>query len=241
MGMGASGIAWFLAHSSKYTYARLMAFENPWKDAAGFGYHTIQVLLALGAGGLFGQGLGDSIQKDVLPAPHTDSILAVIGEEWGVVGTIGVLVLFLIIAYRGLRIAIMAPDTFGRLMATGITSWITLQALMNFGVITSSVPFTGVPLPFISYGGTSLVITMAAMGILLNISRHVSGPVRAQIDSGDRGRNGGTRVPRVIDHPAPARLPHRAGGSVARISLESVESAGGSLAESGGASRSARG
>jgi cell division protein FtsW len=221
LGLGAfsSLLAWTWLQRSSYTMSRLLAFQNPWQDARGAGYHTIQALLALGSGGIIGQGLGNSIQKDVLPAPHTDSILAVIGEEWGLVGTVGVLLLFLVIAYRGLRIAITAPDPFGRLVATGITSWITIQALMNFGVITSSVPFTGVPLPFISYGGTSLVITMAAMGILLNISRHASGPARAQDNIGDRGRHGRTRVPRVIDNPAPSAPPRRAAAPASNIAV----------------------
>lgn len=206
-GVSASAVAWVVIHRSAYTLNRLTAFEDPWKDAAGVGYHTVQVLLALGSGGIIGRGLGNSVEKDVLPAAHTDSILAVIGEEWGIIGTGVVLLLFLAIAYRGLRLSMTAPDSFGKLMATGITSWITFQAMMNFGVITSSVPFTGVPLPFISYGGTSLVITMAAMGILLNISKHASGSVRAKNNSGNRGRNGGARVPRVVDHPMAPSLP----------------------------------
>lgn len=205
VGVGATGVAWMLAHSQGYRSGRLTAFINPWKDPSGAGYHTIQVLLALGNGGIFGKGLGNSIQKDVLPAPHTDSILAVIGEEWGLIGTVGVLLLFIVIAYRGLRISMAAPDNFGRLLAAGITTWITFQALMNFAVITSSVPFTGVPLPFISYGGTSLIITMTAMGILLNISRHTSGESLARQSTHHGRGDGRPRVPRVIDHPVPGR------------------------------------
>jgi cell division protein FtsW (lipid II flippase) len=175
---------------------------DPWKDPSGVGYHTIQALLALGSGGMFGRGLGNSAQKFVLPAPHTDSILAVIGEEWGLVGTTTVLLLYVVIAYRGIRITLGAPDAFSRLLAAGITTWITFQALMNFAVITSSVPFTGVPLPFVSYGGTSLIITMTAMGILLNISRHASREGLARFNS-DNGRGDrGTRIPRAFDHPA---------------------------------------
>ena len=202
--LGASGFAWLLMHSAGYRHDRLAAFLDPWHDPTGVGYHAIQALLALRYGGLFGQGLGDSIQKYVLPAPHTDSILAVIGEEWGLVGTLAVLLLFLVVAYRGMRIASAAPDGFGRLLAVGITSWITFQALLNFAVITSSVPFTGVPLPFISYGGTSLVISMAAIGILLNISRHASGEGFAHQDVDHRRGNRGTRIPRAVRHPVPA-------------------------------------
>ncbi len=201
---GGVAFAWIFAHNSSYRNGRLTSFMDPWKEATGAGYHSVQVLLALGSGGIGGRGLGNSIQKDVLPAPHTDSILAVIGEEWGLIGTVFVLLLFVVIAYRGLRIATSAPDQFGRLLAAGITSWITLQALMNYAVITSSVPFTGVPLPFISYGGSSLIISMAAMGVLLNISRHTSGEGLAREHPHHRRGNGRTRVPRVIDHPTPA-------------------------------------
>ncbi len=206
VGVVATGFGWALINTSSYQYNRLTAFMDPWKHATGVGYHTVQALLALGSGGFFGLGLGNSVQKYVLPAPHTDSILAVIGEEWGIVGTVVVLLLFMVIAYRGIHIAMNAPDTFGRLLAAGITSWITLQALMNYAVITSSVPFTGVPLPFISYGGTSLILGMAAIGILLNISRHTVGEGFARKDT-HNGR--GERRPRLssaIDRPVPAAL-----------------------------------
>jgi cell division protein FtsW len=215
-GLGSVSVAALLAHSESYRSGRLTAFLNPWSDPTGVGYHTIQALLALRYGGLFGRGLGNSIQKNVLPAPHTDSILAVIGEEWGLVGAVAVLLLFLLIAYRGMRIAARAPDTFGKLLAAGITSWITFQALMNFAVITSSVPFTGVPLPFVSYGGSSLIISMAAVGILLNVSRHASGAgfassqrtIRTPAAPARHGRGERrARVPRVIHHPAPRRAP----------------------------------
>ena len=214
---GGGAAAYMLMHGQGYQRDRLLAFLNPWNDPNGFGYHPIQALLALRFGGLFGQGLGNSSQKYVLPAPHTDSILAIIGEELGLIGTMAVLVLFLVIAYRGIRIAAGAPDTFGRLLAAGVTSWIIFQALMNFAVITSSVPFTGVPLPFVSYGGTSLVISMIAMGILLNISRHVSGESFARQDLADGWRDRRTSVPRVIHRPAP----HRRAGSAARGSASS--------------------
>lgn len=202
---GAGGVAYILAHSSSYRTSRLLAFTNPWKDPTGAGYHTIQALLALGSGGVFGQGLGNSWQKYVLPAPHTDSILAVIGEEWGVVGTITILLLFMVIAVRGMRITSTAPDGFGRLLACGLTAWIVAQALLNFAVITSTVPFTGVPLPFISYGGSSLVITMAALGILLNISKYSIRENSANEHSHHGRGNGRARLPGAGDHPAPRR------------------------------------
>ncbi|MGI8824737.1 MAG: putative lipid II flippase FtsW [Chloroflexota bacterium] len=209
---GSGCFAWVLIHSSSYRQERLTAFMDPWKDPTGVGWHTVQALQALGSGGVFGTGLGNGVGKFVLPAPHTDSILAVIGEELGLAGTVTILLLFMVVAYRGMRIATCAPDPFGRLLAAGITSWITLQALMNFAVITSSVPFTGVPLPFISYGGTSLIITTTAMGILLNISRH--NPREGFAHNTDHRRGDGRPpVPRVIDSPVPeARRarPHRA-------------------------------
>jgi cell division protein FtsW len=149
---------------------------------------------------VLGVGLGNSVQKHVLPAPHTDSILAVIGEEWGLLGTVTVLFLFMVVAYRGMRIAVSAPDNFARLVASGVTCWITVQALLNFAVITSSVPFTGVPLPFISYGGTSLVITMAALGIVLNISRHTSGEGFARHSTRHGRRNRRPRLSGARDH-----------------------------------------
>ncbi|MDQ2741491.1 MAG: putative lipid II flippase FtsW [Chloroflexota bacterium] len=203
---GAVSFVWMLIHTAGYRSGRLTAFIDPWKHPTGVGYHTIQALLALGSGGIFGLGLGNSVQKYVLPAPHTDSILAVIGEEWGIVGTVVVLLLFMAIAYRGVRIALTAPDNFGKLLAIGITSWITFQALLNYAVITSSVPFTGVPLPFISYGGTSLILSMAAIGILLNISRHTAGEALAR-NNPDHGRGERrSRVSRAGDRAAPAPI-----------------------------------
>lgn len=219
---GAGVTAYVLAHSSSYRYDRLTAFLDPWKEASGVGYHTVQALLALGSGGIFGDGLGNSTQKFVLPAAQTDSILAVIGEEWGLIGTAVVLGLFLAIAYRGVRISLQAPDAYGRLLAAGITSWIAFQALLNIAVITSSVPFTGVPLPFISYGGTSLIVSMAGVGILLNVSRHTARGVSAG-QSADNGRGDrGPRLPRAIDHPAPARRIRGTGPAVADFRLDAV-------------------
>jgi len=131
--------------------------------------------LALGSGGLFGVGLGASRQKlYYLPEKHTDFIFAIIGEELGFIGGMTILSLFLIFAWRGLKTALGAPDSFGSLLATGITIMITLQAIINIGVVTGSLPVTGITLPFISYGGSSLLITMASVGVLLNISRFSS-------------------------------------------------------------------
>jgi cell division protein FtsW len=217
---GGTIFAWLFANNMAYRSDRLTAFMNPWKDPTGKGWHTVQALLALGSGGIFGRGFGNSIQKNWLPAPHTDSILAVIGEEWGLLGTMTILALFLVIAYRGTRIALTAPDKFSRLLAAGITSWITFQALLNYAVITSSVPFTGVPLPFISYGGTSLIISMTAIGILLSISRHASGDAFARESTHHGWGDRRTRVPRVVDHPLPTTqgsLPSAASGERAAV------------------------
>jgi cell division protein FtsW len=164
-------------YASPYRRERFLAFLHPWRDPQGTGYHIIQSLYALGSGGLMGLGLGQSRQKfGYLPAQHTDFIFSIIGEELGFIGAVTVVVLFLAFAYRGIRIAMRADDRFGFYLATGITASITLQALINIGVVTSSWPVTGVPLPFISYGGTSLVITLFAVGLLASVSRGMRRP-----------------------------------------------------------------
>ncbi|MDP4088074.1 MAG: stage V sporulation protein E [Bacillota bacterium] len=165
----------FLIFSADYRRARLLSFLDPWKDASGDGYQLIQSLLALGSGGIWGLGLGQSRQKCYyMPEPHNDFIFAIIGEELGLIGCIFLIMLFVIFVWRGIRTAINAKDTYGTLLATGITSIIAVQAIINIAVVTGSMPVTGVPLPFISYGGSSLVINLAAMGVLLNISRQSS-------------------------------------------------------------------
>lgn len=169
-----------LVASASYRMNRIVMFLDPWKDPTNLGYHPIQALLALGSGGLLGVGLGASRQKfSWLPAAHTDAIFAVIGEELGFAGAIFVILLFLAFAVRGFTAAMRAPDSFGVLIATGITTWIVLQATLNIGVVTTTIPFTGIPLPFISYGGSSLAVTMLGVGILLSVSRE-AGPQRRQ-------------------------------------------------------------
>jgi len=156
-----------------YRLERLIAFLNPWKYAGDEGYQTIQSLYALGSGGLFGMGLGRSRQKFFyLPEQHTDFIFAILGEELGFVGACLVLLLFLLFAWRGFRTAIKAPDTFGSLLAVGITLMIVFQALVNIAVVAGALPVTGITLPFISYGGSSLLFTLCGVGLLLNISRY---------------------------------------------------------------------
>lgn len=173
---GLGGLAALIVFSSfKYIRERVFTFLNPWQDIQKSGYQIVQSLYALGSGGLFGVGLGRSRQKFMyLPMPQNDFIFSIIGEELGLIGTITILLLFLYLILRGLRVAAKAPDMFGCLLATGVTALIGVQTLINVAVVTSSMPATGVSLPFISYGGTSTVIMMAGMGILLNISRYAN-------------------------------------------------------------------
>lgn len=154
-----------------YRLKRLLSFLDPWKDAKGSGYQIIQSFYALGSGGILGLGLGQSRQKCYyIPEPQSDFIFAIIGEELGLIGCVVVIILFLILIQRGIKIAIHAKDTYGTLLAAGITSVIAVQAIINIAVVTGSMPVTGVPLPFISQGGSSLLFNLMAMGILLNIS-----------------------------------------------------------------------
>lgn len=162
---------------TSFRRARILAFMHPMACGAdGPSHHICESLLALGSGGVVGRGLGQGLQKaGYLPAPYTDSIFAVIGEELGLVGTLLVVVLIAALLWRGLRIASRAPDGFGALLALGVTSWIVVQAILNIGSSVAALPFTGVPLPFISFGGSSLVILMTAVGILLNVSAQSNG------------------------------------------------------------------
>jgi cell division protein FtsW len=187
-GLGAFAGVLMIWHAP-YRMERMLAFINPWERPLATGYHVVQSLLAFGAGSWLGVGLGVGRQKFMyLPFPHTDSIFAVVGEELGLVGTVLVLVAFVFFTYRGLRIAWYAPDQFGRLLAVGITCGIAFQAMINMAVLTSSVPFTGITLPFISYGGSSLIATLAACGILLNVSRQISPTGGARGEGSGSGR-----------------------------------------------------
>ncbi|MDK2926349.1 MAG: cell division protein FtsW [Bacillota bacterium] len=171
LGAAAVPVLWWAIMGEEYRRARFLAFLDPAADPQGSGYHIIQSLYALGSGGLLGVGLGQSHQKFLyLPERHTDFIFAILGEELGLLGTLLVLALFFLLAWRGCRAAMLAPDRFGTLLAIGIVSMVALQALVNIGVVTGSLPITGIPLPFISYGGSSLVFSLAGIGILLNIS-----------------------------------------------------------------------
>ena len=151
---------------------RIMSFMDPWADATEVGWQAVQGLYAIGSGGLFGVGLGESKQKYLyIPEPHNDFIFSILAEELGFVGCVIVILLFAIFIWRGILIAIKSPDMFGSLLATGITTLIGIQVIINIGVVTSSIPNTGMPLPFFSYGGTALLILLSSCGILLNISR----------------------------------------------------------------------
>ncbi|MBA4494247.1 stage V sporulation protein E [Paenactinomyces guangxiensis] len=170
--LGAAGFIG-LVLAAPYRIQRIVAFLNPWQDPRGAGYHLIQSLYAIGPGGLLGLGLGMSRQKHLyLPEPHTDFIFSIFAEELGFLGAGTVVILFAVVVWRGLRIAISAPDLFSSLVATGITAMIMIQAVINIGVVSGAFPVTGITLPFLSYGGSSLTLTLAAVGILLNLSRY---------------------------------------------------------------------
>ncbi len=161
--------------AAPYRRRRLLAFWDPWADPLGAGFQIIQSEIAVGTGGLFGRGLMAGIQKlYYLPEPHTDFIYAVIGEEVGLLGTSGVLICFCLIAWRGLRISMRAEDTFGSLVALGLTTMIAVQAFINMSMVLGLLPTKGIPLPLVSNGGSSLIVTLVGMGILLNISQHQS-------------------------------------------------------------------
>src|SRR5206468_2785803 len=151
----------------------LTAFLDPWSDPRGSGFQIIQSWLAFGNGGVLGQGIGASKQKlFYLPEPHTDFIFAIIGEELGFLGAVAIVALFMVLVWRGLRIGLRAPDPFGAYLALGITVLIAIQTLVNLGVVMGLLPTKGLPLPFISFGGSALLVTMLSTGVLLNISQH---------------------------------------------------------------------
>ena len=175
MGISGIGLVAVMIFLAPYRMKRLTGFLDPFADPQGDGYQVIQSLLALGSGGLFGVGLGKSIQKYLyLPEPQNDFIFAIIGEELGFIGCVVIIVLFLLLIWRGIRIAINAPDLFSCLLASGIIAMVSVQVIINIAVATSSMPVTGIALPFISWGGNSLTIFMTAIGVLLNISRHTN-------------------------------------------------------------------
>lgn len=167
------GVAAVLVMIQPYVLQRVFTFLDPWSDTQGTGYQIIQSLYAIGSGGILGLGLGKSRQKFLfIPEPQNDFIFSILAEELGLIGVILVIVLFMIFIYRGIKIARHAPNLFGTLTATGITSMIAIQVILNVAVVTSSMPVTGIPLPFFSYGGTALLFNFIEVGILLSISRY---------------------------------------------------------------------
>ncbi|MDQ3327125.1 MAG: putative lipid II flippase FtsW [Chloroflexota bacterium] len=185
----ATGAFTALIFSASYRLDRLTTFLDPWSDPLTNGYQPIQSLLALGSGGLGGRGLGVSRQKfGWLPEARTDGIMAIVGEELGFFGGAVVLGLVVVLAVRGFSIALRCRDPFGALLASGVTAWIVFQALLNIAVISLTVPFTGIPMPFISLGGSSLVVLLAAVGILLNVSRYAEAPQARESRRSARGR-----------------------------------------------------
>lgn len=173
--------------SAGYRAQRLTAFFNAEDDPGGIGFHTIQNLIALGSGGIQGLGLGASRQKFFyIPNAHTDGVFAVVGEELGFIGAMGVIILFGVLIYRGFRVVLRTDDEFGSLLATGICCWIAYQALINVGGVSRAIPMTGIPMPFLSYGGSALAALLAATGILLSISRRSSGPRGSEMELDQR-------------------------------------------------------
>ena len=197
IGALAAALTLLLAVAQPYRLQRLLTFLDPWSDPRGAGFQTIQSLYGLALGGPFGEGLGAGKEKfGFLPAPYTDSIFSVLGNELGILGTGTVILLFLALAFRGTRIALRAPDAEGALLAMGITAWISFQAWLNMSVVASLVPMTGITLPFISYGGSSLCVGLFAVGILLSVGRAgaTSAAPRLQDPAGGR-RDGRARQP----------------------------------------------
>ncbi len=177
LGAGAGGLLWYAVNDpdNPHRIRRITAFMDPFADKLDTGWQVVQSLYALGSGGLFGLGLGKSRQKFFyISESYNDFIFSIIGEELGFLGTMFVVLLFMVVIWRGIIIALNIEDMFGCFLATGITALIAIQSLIHIAVVTSSIPTTGITLPFVSYGGTSLIIYMAAVGILLNISRHAN-------------------------------------------------------------------
>jgi cell division protein FtsW len=210
---GLAGFGAILVGLAGYQMDRIRVWLNPWSDPLGAGYHTVQGLLALGLGGVFGAGLGESRMAGGLFVPNAfnDFIFAIIGEEFGLIGAAVVIALFVLLAYAGIRVALGAPDTFGALLAAGITAWLCIQAFINIAVVVTLVPITGITLPFISAGGSSLIISFAAIGILLSISRETieKGTWNDDATADRRGRNGRAHLPGAGRRPLAAHTSGR--------------------------------
>src|SRR4051812_46265140 len=210
-------LALVLAIIEPYRRARLMSFVDPWKDAGGDGFQSVQAMIAMGSGGFFGRGLGESVQKIFyLPEPHTDMILAVIGEELGVFGVTMLAALYGLIGYAGFRTAKLARDRFQKLLAAGMTCLVLSQAVLNFFAVMGMAPLTGVPLPFVSYGNSNMVVLLGAMGLLLGVAYRSGQGAAASRDTDKRklraiegGRDGGKGSDRSRRHGGPRRAGSR--------------------------------
>jgi cell division protein FtsW len=207
-----------------YRRARVFSFLNPWHDAQGAGFQTVQALIGLGSGGIFGRGLGQGIQKiHYLPEAHTDMIAAVIGEELGLVGLAALAAGYCAFAYAGLRLAIRCRDPFGKRLAAGVTALVCGQAIINLAAVLGVAPLTGIPLPFVSYGGSSLVVDLLATGILLNIARGHGASARVEVS--DRSRGDG-RPRRAVAGGGRSAARPRSGRDVRRVAGSRRSAAG---------------
>ena len=193
-----------------YRRVRFFSFLNPWHDAQGAGFQTVQAMIGLGSGGIFGVGLGQGVQKIFyLPEAHTDMIFAIIGEELGLIGVTLVIAAYAAFAWAGLRIALQCADPFGSRLAAGLTALVCGQAVINLAAVLGLAPLTGIPLPFVSYGGSNLVVQLVAVGILLNIATRHAKAARAEVP--DRGRRDGRPRAAVAGGGGGVERPRRAG------------------------------
>ena len=202
--MVAAGVT-ALAVAEPYRLQRLTSFTDPFKDAQGNGFHTVESLYALGSGGIFGVGLGDGTSKYWVPNSNSDYVFAIIGEELGLLGAVVVLALFALFAYTGIRVARRSADPFARLVAGAATIWICGQAVINIGYVTALLPVTGIPLPFISAGGTSLLASFFVLGMLVSFARHEAPAVTMARRDQRLGRR--SRVQRWLRIPVPTAVP----------------------------------
>jgi cell division protein FtsW len=210
----AGAIALVAIWVTPYRRARFFSFLDPWQDAQGTGFQTVQAMIGLGSGGIFGTGLGQGVQKiNYLPEAHTDMIFAVIGEELGLLGTSAVIGAYLAFAYAGLRVALRCRDPFGKRLAAGLTGLVCGQAILNLAAVLGVAPLTGITLPFVSYGGSSLIVSLTAVGVLLNIAVD-DGRARAALP--DRGRGHGRSRAAVARGRGGARRA-RSTGDVRRV------------------------
>jgi cell division protein FtsW len=213
--MGLAGFVGFAAiWIEPYRRARVLSFMNPWGDAQGAGFQAVQALIGIGSGGIFGKGLGEGVQKiNFLPEAHTDMIFAVVGEELGLIGSTLVIGAYGAFAYAGLQVALRCKDPFGKRLAAALTALVCGQAVVNLAAVLGLAPLTGIPLPFVSAGGSSLVVALTGVGILLNIA---SGGGRAIAAVPDRGRgDGGARPARARSGGGARRA--RSGGDLRRV------------------------